>query len=253
MTITQSEFHFVDNDKYPTERIILDKINEYEFLLEDVNIKLAKRPKSYVLLSNRSFILASLSYLREALPVLLFEVTFLSGFKKLIRGKTKKCAILDLGLAESEYLSVTNIQLPSKANLFNVSAPLMAEYGFELILDLHKCNIKTFTRSSITLYFTQLCKVINMDLEQIHFWDDVNVPVGERQTSPKTVGTSAVAFILTSTIVIHTLDKLQNVFINIFSCKPFNADTAQHCTETWFRGKISNSWLVRRGVENENN
>ena len=58
-----------------------------------------------------------------------------------------------------------------------------------------------------------------MEKCEVHFWDDVGVPLEEQQTLPNTKGTSAVCFILTSTIVVHTLDLLRAVYVNIFSCK----------------------------------
>ena len=93
------------------------------------------------------------------------------------------------------------------------------QYGIELILDLHGCDVVKFTRPSITEYFEKLCVLIDMQREDLHFWDDVGLSEEDKQTSPHTQGTSAVQFILTSSIVIHTLDQLQAVYINIFSCK----------------------------------
>ncbi len=119
-------------------------------------------------------------------------------------------------------------------------------YGKELILDLHGCNINTFNRKNIKTYFQQLCKLINMEACDLHFWDDENVPEEERQTDPNTIGTSAIQFIITSNIIIHTLDLLKKVFINIFSCKDFNSDLAASFTEDWFGGKIVNRTEVAR-------
>ena len=79
----------------------------------------------------------------------------------------------------------------------------MEKYGIELILDLHGCDPTNFTRESITAYFDKLCVLIDMKREDLHFWDDVGLPEEDRQTSPHTQGTSAVQFILTSSIVIH--------------------------------------------------
>ena len=92
-------------------------------------------------------------------------------------------------------------------------------YGYELIIDLHGCDVKTFNRESLDNYFENICNAIDMQRCEMHFWDDVGVPDNEKQTSPHTKGTSAVQFILTSTIVVHTLDLLGAVYINIFSCK----------------------------------
>ena len=110
----------------------------------------------------------------------------------------------------------------------------MKKFGAELILDLHGCDPGTFTRKSISRYFAGLCKLIDMKREALPFWDDFDVPVEERQTSAHTQGTSAVQFILTSSIVIHTLDQMGAIYINIFSCKDFDPDIAEQFTVDWF-------------------
>ena len=108
------------------------------------------------------------------------------------------------------------------------------QYGIELILDLHGCDAAKFTRPSITEYFEEQCVLIDMQREDLHFWDDVGLSEEDKQTSPHTQGTSAVQFILTSSIVIHTLDQLQAVYINIFSCKVYDPKVAEKFSVEWF-------------------
>jgi len=119
-------------------------------------------------------------------------------------------------------------------------------YGFELILDLHGCDPNTFNRDSLDNYFEKLCKAIDMEKCARYFWDDVGVPVEEQQTLPHTKGTSAVQFILTSTIVIHTLDLLKAAYINIFSCKPFDRQVTEELTKEWFGAKECRSHFIER-------
>ena len=119
-------------------------------------------------------------------------------------------------------------------------------YGYELILDLHGCEVSTFNRESLDNYFEKLCKAINMEKCERYFWDDVGVAEDERQTSPHTKGTSAVQFILTSTIVIHTLDLMAAVYVNIFSCKQYDADLAEEITKDWFRARKCSTHFIER-------
>jgi len=119
-------------------------------------------------------------------------------------------------------------------------------YGKELILDLHRCDVSTFTRESIKSYFDRLCMAIDMTQCEMHFWDDLNTPDDEKQTSPHTKGTSAVQFILTSNITIHTLDELGNVYVNVFSCKDFDEFKAMNFSANWFRGIIANQHTLDR-------
>ena len=116
----------------------------------------------------------------------------------------------------------------------NVPGLMPGKYGIELILDLHGCDETKFTRPSITEYFERLCVLIDMQREDLHFWDDEGLAEEDKQTSPHTQGTSAVQFILTSSIVIHTLDQLQAVYINIFSCKKYDPKVAEKFSVEWF-------------------
>ena len=120
-------------------------------------------------------------------------------------------------------------------------------YGRELILDLHGCDTSRFNRDDLTRFFQLLCKRIDMKPEALYFWDDVGVPPAERQTELHTKGTSAVQFILTSTIVVHTLDLTGKVFVNIFSCKTFDsADIESFCVEFFKAESVGNRVVIER-------
>ena len=119
-------------------------------------------------------------------------------------------------------------------------------YGKELILDIHNCDSSKFNRRSIKSYIQQLCKLIEMERCKLCWWDDYGVPLEEQETEPHLKGTTAIQFIKTSNILIHTLDLLKNVYINIFSCKDFDTDLAKNFSKEWFKGKIVNSYIIER-------
>jgi len=117
---------------------------------------------------------------------------------------------------------------------------LKNSYGKELILDLHKCNPQKFNRKMIARYFRELCDLIEMKRDEMHFWDDYGVLKAER------VGTSAIQFVMTSNVTIHTLDILKQVYLNIFSCKEFDAKIAAEFSRKYFSGKIVTSKVIIR-------
>lgn len=120
-------------------------------------------------------------------------------------------------------------------------------YGKEVIIDLHECNIKKFNRKELRKYFKELCNLIDMERCDLYFWDYVGVPQEEIDAEPDhLVGTSAVQFIKTSNIVIHTLDRLGKVFLNIFSCKDYNSNVVIEFSKNFFGGKIINITEVER-------
>jgi S-adenosylmethionine decarboxylase len=122
----------------------------------------------------------------------------------------------------------------------------MKNYGKELILDLHNCNVEKFNRKDLRKYFKELCILINMQRAKLVFWDDIGVPEEEKQTLLHTVGTSAVQFILTSNVTIHTLDIMENAYINIFSCKDFDSRAAREFTAAYFQGRIAQDIVINR-------
>ena len=119
-------------------------------------------------------------------------------------------------------------------------------YGFELIMDLHFCNSEKFNRESLKGYFEKVCDAIGMEREDLHFWDYEGVPAEEISNEAHLLGTSAVQFITTSNIVIHTLDLLDIIFVNIFSCKEFDRKVAEQITKEWFGAKECRTHFIER-------
>ena len=119
-------------------------------------------------------------------------------------------------------------------------------YGKELIIDMHGCYTDRMNRKCIDDFFSELCEKIDMVQCERYWWDDEETPDEERQTSPHTTGVTAVQFILTSNITIHTLPLLRKVFLNVFSCKDFKNDIVQQIALNHFKGYIVNSVEVNR-------
>lgn len=123
----------------------------------------------------------------------------------------------------------------------------MDSYGKELILDIHNCDVSKFNRTDIERYIKILCDdIIDMDREDLYWWDYEDDIAGYKEAPDHLKGTSCVQFILTSTIVIHSLVELKKIFINIFSCKNFDAETAVVFTEKYFGGKVETYKVIMR-------
>jgi len=119
-------------------------------------------------------------------------------------------------------------------------------YGKELILDLRGCNVSMFNRKDIKKYFIALCKLIDMEYEDLYFWDYED-ELEEYEKAPSHLkGTSAVQFIKTSSIVLHSLDDLAKVFINVFSCKDFREEEVKVFTGAFFGGRVVNCSVIER-------
>ena len=51
---------------------------------------------------------------------------------------------------------------------------------------------------------------------------------------------------MTSNIVIHTLDILKAVYLNVFSCKEFDGKIVKEFSEKWFNGKAVSFHQIER-------
>jgi len=125
----------------------------------------------------------------------------------------------------------------------------MKTYGKELILDLFDCDTSVNDVISIEQFFIGLCDLIDMeravDPDTGHnlawYWTE------GPEEEPHIVGTSAVQFIRTSNITVHTLSQLKTVYLNIFSCKDFDSRAAVRFSAAFFAGRIKNSITLERG------
>lgn len=123
---------------------------------------------------------------------------------------------------------------------------LEPNFGKETIIDLHHCDTSLFNRDDIDRYFEGVCEIMGVERDECHFWDDVGVPEEEQQTEPHTQGTTAVQFILTSNITIHTLDQLKAVYVNAFSCSDFNAEKVVDYTQEFFDAENAEYTVLNR-------
>lgn len=119
-------------------------------------------------------------------------------------------------------------------------------YGKELILDLEGCNPKKMTRINIEDFMIVLCDTIDMERCALHFWDYEGYPEEYKKAPAHLKGISAIQFITTSNITIHTLDELNKVFLNVFSCKNFKNSVVEETTIEFFNGKIVQSHGILR-------
>ncbi|HEC66442.1 MAG TPA: hypothetical protein ENI23_14240 [bacterium] len=117
-------------------------------------------------------------------------------------------------------------------------------YGTELVIDLHECKTVA-TREVIKDFMRELCDLIDMERADLFFWDYDDLE--EQAAAPDHLsGISAVQFITTSNVTIHTLDRLKSVYLNIFTCKKLKAAEAlEFCEEFWGGKAVSNTILVR--------
>jgi S-adenosylmethionine decarboxylase len=115
-------------------------------------------------------------------------------------------------------------------------------WGYHLILDCHACDVPSIqSKENVYNWIKKLVKDIDME------------PIGEpyieytaAEFSDK-AGFTAVQIIVTSSIVAHFIDSTGDVYIDVFSCKPFDNDTViKSIQETFQPKKIRPNYLTRQ-------
>lgn len=114
-------------------------------------------------------------------------------------------------------------------------------YGMELVLNLRECDHETLSsRDSIIQYAKEICRVIEMK--------PFGEPWAERFGLNKdfSAGYSLVQLIETSSVTGHFSELWDTAYINIFSCKEFDAEKATAFTKQYFGAKDLNQQVLIR-------
>jgi len=115
-------------------------------------------------------------------------------------------------------------------------------WGYHLILDCHACHVPSIqSKENVYNWIKHLVKAIDME------------PIGEPQIEytaaefPDKAGFTAIQVIVTSSIVAHFIDSTGDVYIDVFSCKPFDSDTVIASINQAFQPKkIRTNFLTRQ-------
>lgn len=114
-------------------------------------------------------------------------------------------------------------------------------YGIELILDLQDCDPRTLrSKKSLNDFIIRICKLIKMKrygkpvIERFGFGNDI------------TAGYSLVQLIETSSISGHFSELWNSAYINIFSCRKFDAVKAREFAKKFFKAKKVKSRIIIR-------
>lgn len=114
-------------------------------------------------------------------------------------------------------------------------------YGQELTLDLHGCDLAVInSKKKLAEYAVRLCEIIEMK----RYGKPLIPFFGVKD--PKTEGFSLVQLIETSSITGHFSNDWLSAYINIFSCKDFDAEKAAEFTKDFFRAKKMKKRLAVR-------
>lgn len=103
-------------------------------------------------------------------------------------------------------------------------------WGLLATINLYECDIQLIKNPrEIKKFIIELCEMIKMKRH--------GEPLIERFAEGPLEGYSAMQFIETSSITMHFDEEKNRAFVDIFSCKYFNAETALNFCKKFFKAK----------------
>ena len=117
-----------------------------------------------------------------------------------------------------------------------------APWGFHLLLDLEACDLDSVRSADTIRGFAQdLVDAIDMRA----YGEPILAHFAEHK--PEAAGWSLVQLIETSNITGHFCDLTGDAYLDVFSCKPFDADVAIAVAERWFAPcRVTQSLIARQ-------
>jgi S-adenosylmethionine/arginine decarboxylase-like enzyme len=139
---------------------------------------------------------------------------------------------------------MTELMQKSVINYLNMPLPESEKkdtpWGWHLVLNLYECDPSRIKSAQVIRQFViDLCEHIQMR----RFGEPTIVNFGD---DPRVAGYSLVQLIETSNICAHFADESCAVYIDIFSCKRFDPESAAtFCIETFKASKAAGTFLSR--------
>ncbi|MFH1056523.1 MAG: S-adenosylmethionine decarboxylase [Candidatus Micrarchaeota archaeon] len=124
------------------------------------------------------------------------------------------------------------------------SSKLPGSFGTHLVLDLRDCSSQKLSNKKFILQFlAKLPKELGMKA--------ISKPVVKEIKTRFDEGISGFVMIAESHVSIHTFPKFNSAHVDVFSCKPFDAEKTRARIEKWFSARYSDERVFERmGEEN---
>jgi S-adenosylmethionine/arginine decarboxylase-like enzyme len=113
-------------------------------------------------------------------------------------------------------------------------------WGVSACIDLYDCDLGLMQDAAeIKRFVRELCELIKMrrfgDTQVVRFGDD-----------PRVTGFSMTQLIETSLISAHFADNSQAIYLDVFSCAPYNPDEAAAFAARFFKAQRSKVRIIPR-------
>lgn len=117
---------------------------------------------------------------------------------------------------------------------------LATHWGVSSCIDLYECDLSLMQNPDcIREFVIRLCDLIKMkrygETQVVFFGED-----------PRVTGFSMTQLIETSLISAHFADASQAIYLDVFSCAPYNSEEAAQFAADFFKAKTHNLHVVQR-------
>lgn len=118
----------------------------------------------------------------------------------------------------------------------------MSYWGYHLLLDCSGCRLDAITDPEV---LTEWVKTLVKDIEMVPYGEPQVIHFGHNERHLE--GWTVIQLIETSNIIAHFNDHTGEGYIDIFSCREFDIDTAVETVQEYFEpNKIRKTFLTRQ-------
>ncbi len=131
--------------------------------------------------------------------------------------------------------AIEQVKSTPEAGFLNLRETAIAEkvWGIASAIDIYNCDpMKIRDADEIRRFVVELCDLIEMkrfgETQVVHFGEDERV-----------AGYSMTQLIDTSLISAHFANQTNTVYLDVFSCKPYDSEEARAFAQSFFNGSHS--------------
>ena len=115
-------------------------------------------------------------------------------------------------------------------------------YGQHMLIDTRQCNSKIISIPDVTQFIKELVVLIDM----VGWKEPMVTRFPEDKALGSLQGVSAIQMIYTSSITLHGHDVTRDMYLDIFSCKEYDAEKVENFVKEFFSPVVYKSQTVLR-------
>lgn len=115
-------------------------------------------------------------------------------------------------------------------------------YGQHMLVDTRRCNSKITSIPAVTQFIKELVVLIDM----VGWQEPMVTRFPEDKALGSLQGVSAIQMIYTSSITLHGHDQTRDMYLDVFSCKAYEAEKVENFVKEFFAPVVYKSQTLLR-------